>query len=477
MDDGYDPIRSELDGAPPWEPPPGDGGQAGGGSGPSAPQFSDDDLALRFTELHGFDLRYVAGWGKWLEWDGCRWKFDATLRVFDLARRVCRDAAASADEDVASSIASARAVAAVEKLAKADRRHAGTVDMWDTDPWLLNTPAGVVDLRIGRLRPARRDDHMTKITACGPGGECPAWLAFLARVTSGDAELQAFLRRIMGYALTGTTRDHALFFAHGSGGNGKGVFLNTMTRLLGDYAAVAPMETFVATASDRHPTDLASLRGARLVTAQETEEGRRWAEAKIKSLTGGDPISARFMRQDFFTFLPQFKLVVAGNHKPSLRNVDEAIRRRFHLLPFTVTIPKDERDPDLPRKLEAEWGGILAWAIGGCLEWQQIGLRPPKAVVDATEKYLSEEDSFAMWLEECCERDPAAWEATAELFASWNAWVERNGERPWAKKRFGQVMESRGFEAERGRSGNRGYRGVRLVRSENQESADAYWNR
>ncbi|MBI1209284.1 MAG: hypothetical protein GC191_18605 [Azospirillum sp.] len=352
---------------------------------------SEDELACRFTAKHRNDLRYVAAWGKWLEWDGCRWKFDSTLRVFDLARLVCRAAAAESDDE---DLASARTVAAVEKLAKSDRAHASTVDQWDIDPWLLNTQGGTVDLRTGQLRPHSRIDHLTKITAATPGGDCPTWLAFLDRVTDHDADLQSFLARMIGYSLTGITRDHALFFAHGSGGNGKGVFLNTITRLMGDYAAVAPMETFVATASDRHPTDLAMLRGARLVSAQETEEGRRWAEAKIKSLTGGDPISARFMRQDFFTFVPQFKLVIAGNHKPSLRAVDEAIRRRFHLLPFTVTIPAGERDPNLPKKLEAEWGGILAWAIEGCLEWQRIGLQPPKAVVDATEKYLSEEDSF-----------------------------------------------------------------------------------
>ena len=429
------------------------------------PGFSEDDLAMRFTRKHGPDLRYVAAWGKWLEWDGARWRFDSTLRVFYLARLSCRAAAAEADEDDAPKIASARVVAAVEKLAKADRQHASTVDAWDLDPWLLNTPAGTVDLRTGQSRPHRREDHLTKVTAAAPGGECPTWMAFLDRVTAGDADLVAFLQRIVGYALTGSTRDHALFFAHGSGGNGKGVFLNTITRLMGDYAAVAPMETFVATASDRHPTDLAGLRGARLVSAQETEEGRKWAEAKIKSLTGGDPISARFMRQDFFTFAPQFKLVIAGNHKPSLRAVDEAIRRRFHLLPFTVTIPASERDPELPKKLEAEWPGILAWAIRGCLDWQRIGLSPPKVVIEATEKYLSEEDSFTTWIDECCEYNARAFESSAGLFASWNTWAERNGEQTWAKKRFGQTMENRGFFPER-RNGSRGYFGLSLIRTD-----------
>ena len=437
------------------------------------PEFSDDALALRFTEAHGGELRYVAAWGKWLEWDNTRWRFDSTLHAFDRSRLICRAAAADAPNvKIGEDVASARTVAAIEKLARADRRHAATIDAFDRDPWLLNTPGGTVDLRSGKLRPHDRADLITKSTVAAPGGNCPQWRAFLDRVTAGDVDLARFLRRIAGYALTGTTREHALFFAHGTGANGKGVFINTLTKLLGDYAVVAPADTFTS-ASDRHPTDLAMLRGARLVTAQETEEGRAWAEAKIKSLTGGDPISARFMRQDFFTFQPQFKLLIAGNHKPSLRNVDEAIRRRFHLLPFTVTVPEEERDQGLPDKLAAEWPGILAWAIEGCLEWQRIGLYPPQSVTEATDKYLAEEDSFETWISERAARDPRAWETVGELFGSWTTWAEKAGEKAWTKKRFAQTLEARGFEAGKVR-GERGYFGLRLNRpdySENWEPA------
>jgi putative DNA primase/helicase len=210
---------------------------------------------------------------------------------------------------------------------------------------------------------------------------------------------------MLSYSLTGSIRDHALFFLYGTGGNGKGVFLNTWASILGDYAKVAAMETFTVSHGDRHPTDLAMLRGARAVIAQETEEGQRWAESRIKALTGGDPISARFMRQDFFTFTPAFKLMIAGNHKPSLRSVDEAVKRRFNLVPFTVTIPKAERDPKLPEKLVAEWPGILAWAIEGCLEWQHIGLSPPPAVQAATASYLADEDTIGLFLAERCATD------------------------------------------------------------------------
>jgi putative DNA primase/helicase len=192
------------------------------------------------------------------------------------------------------------------------------------------------------------------------------------------------MQRMFGYALTGDTTAHALFFLFGTGANGKSVTIDTIAGILNDYHRTAAIETFTASTTERHPTDLAGLRGARLVTAVETEEDRRWAESRIKTLTRGDTIAARFMRQDYFEFAPQFKLVIAGNHKPGLRSVDEAIRRRFHLLPFTVTIPHAERNPNLREQLKAEWPGILSWMLEGCLDWQRRGLCPPKAVLDAT---------------------------------------------------------------------------------------------
>ena len=303
----------------------------------------------------------------------------------------------------------------------------------------------MVNLRTGDTLAHDPARYITKITAVAHGGECPLWRRFLDEITTGNAELQGFLQRVVGYALTGSTREHALFFAYGTGGNGKGIFLNTVSAILADYAKTAPMETFTATQNDRHPTELAGLMGARLVTAQETESGKRWAESKIKSMTGGDPISARFMRQDFFEFTPQFKLLIAGNHKPGLRGVDEAIRRRFHLIPFTVTIPPEERDKDLAEKLKPEWGGILRWMIEGCLEWQRVGLAPPAIVRDATEAYLAAEDAIAQWLDECCCHDPAYAERSSVLFANWKSWAEQAGEFAGSQKRFSQALEDRGL--------------------------------
>lgn len=346
-----------------------------------------------------------------------------------------------------------------------DRRLAATVDQWDADPWQLNTPHGVVDLTTGKARPHIPEYYSTKVTAVGPQGDCPRFLAFLERITGGDSELVAYIQRVLGYSLTGLTREHALFFGYGTGANGKSVLLSTVAGILGEYHRTAPIETFTASNADRHPTDLASLRGARLVTATETEEGRRWAESRIKQLTGGDTVAARFMRQDFFEYRPAFKLVIAGNHKPSLRSVDEAIRRRFHLIPFAVTVPEAERDPDLTDKLKEEWPGILQWLIDGCLEWQTEGLRPPKVVVEATDAYLTAEDAMAAWLDEKCDRDPNGWTSSTLLFGSWARWATAAGEFIGSQKRLSQKLEDRGF-AKKDTNKAKGFMGLRLIPDE-----------
>ncbi len=424
---------------------------------------TEDALALAFTRRYHRDWRYVAGWGKWLVWDGQRWRIEDTLAATDLIRSVCRQTAVRADNPkVAAKLASSSTVSGVERLARADRRHAATTDEWDADPWLLNTPGGVVDLKTGRKRPHERADRMTKITTATPGGDCPTWRRFLDEVTGGDVELQAYLQRVVGYALTGSTQEHALFFLYGTGANGKSVFVNTLATILGDYATNAPMDTFMETRTDRHPTDMAGLRGARFVAAIETEQGRRWAESKLKNLTGGDKISARFMRQDFFAFWPQFKLFVAGNHKPAIRNIDEAMKRRLHLIPFTITVPPERRDKYLQQKLLAERDGILAWALEGCLAWQRAGLNPPAIVQAATEEYFEAEDALGRWLDERCVREANAKSLTAELFNDWKQWADSAGEFVGSQRRFSDLLITRGVEKWRNSAGVRGFRGVGL---------------
>jgi putative DNA primase/helicase len=424
---------------------------------------SEDFLALAFTRLYAYDWSYVAAWAKWLVWTGKRWHAEATLHARHLIRHICREISLKADSPkLASRIASNSTVNGVERLACTDRRHAATAEEWDADLWLLNTPNGVVELVSGRIRDHRREDRMTKMASASPQGDCPTWRMFLHEVTGGDLELQGYLARMAGYCLTGSTREHALFFVYGTGANGKSVFLNTLASILGDYATNAPMDTFMETRSDRHPTDMAGLRGARLVTSIETEQGRRWAESKIKGLTGGDKVSARFMRQDFFEYLPQFKLVIAGNHKPAIRNIDESMRRRLHLIPFTVTIPPDRRDKNLASKLLLERDGILAWMVAGCLEWQRIGLQPPRCIVDATDAYFDAEDALGQWIEERCEQRSSATALMSDLYADWRDWAERAGEFVGSVKRFSENLNARRFEKWRSANGHRGLRGLCL---------------
>ena len=429
--------------------------------GESLPADSEDSLALSFADLHADDLRYVEEWGRWMHWNGQSWTPDKTSSGYDMVRKHLRKFAGGLAYQDARKVATAKTVAAVERMARTDRRIVTTGDIWDADTMLLNTPGGVVDLLTGKMQKAQPSDHLTKMTTVAPGGDCPTWLAFLDKSLAGDADLIAFVQRVLGYALTGDTREHALFFMYGQGGNGKGVLLNTVAGIMGDYQRTAPVETFIDSPHERHPTDLAGLRGARLVTASETEKGRRWAEAKIKMLTGGDRIAARFMRQDFFEFVPQFKLVIAGNHKPSLRSVDAAMRRRMHLIPFTVNIPESERDTTLPERLKAEWSGILAWLIEGCLAWQQSGLQPPAAVRAATDEYLASEDVLGSWLVDRCDVTAGAWASRNELFGSWSSWANGAREYIGTQKQFLEAMRQHGFE-EGGRVGVRGFRGVQM---------------
>jgi P4 family phage/plasmid primase-like protien len=446
-------------------------GEAQAGDEVIPARYCEERLAQLFTETHGADWKFVAEFNKWLFWAGGRWVIDITLRHFDLARAVARQASMDALADqtlpersrerIATAIGSAKTVSAIIRLACADRRHAMSSKDWDSNPMLFNMQNGVLRLRTGEVIPARRDFYMTKISGALMGGACPTWLQFLDRVTGNDAELIAYLQRFAGYCLTGETTEHAFVFLWGLGGNGKTTFANALLWALGGYATTAPSETFVESHSERHPTDLAMLAGIRLVVVPEVADGQRWAASKIKQLTGGDRVRARFMRQDFFEFLPQFKLLFCGNHKPSFRNIDEAMRRRFHLVPFTQTIPAQERDTDLPKKLLGELGGILKWISDGAVAWQKMGLAPPAAVRDATERYLDDEDILRAWLNECCDRESAAFTPGAELHKSHHAWAEQTGEKFFGLKQLGQMLEDRGFQRARDNS-LRGFRGLRL---------------
>lgn len=412
----------------------------------ASPAYSDDALALAFSSRHDGQLLYVPAWASWLRWDGCRWLRDDTLHVFDLVRALCRDIAAQAEADekdggcIARGLTSAGTIAAVERLARSDPRHARRAEAFDADPWALNTPGGVIDLRTGKMRPHRKDDLFTKATSVTQSSSSRRrWIRFLLEITHGDRLMVRYLQRFIGYTLTGIIEEHAFAFLCGPGGNGKSVLLATVADVLGDYATTAMADVFTASRNDQHPTHLASLRGARLVAVTETEEGRPWAESRIKALTGGDRISARVMRGDPFEFSPVFKLWIAGNHRPVLRNPDPAMRRRLHLMPFTFVPIKP--DLKLMEALRVEREGILQWAVEGCLAWQKKRLKPPKVVTEATDEYFEEQDSLAAWVAERCERKPLAVTPSRAMFADWKKWTETRGEEAGTEKRFAEGLQ------------------------------------
>lgn len=416
-----------------------------------------DGLARVFANRFAGKLRYCHHAGGWYEWTGTHWKRDERERAFQFVRELGRELSEGEKATVVKEVRKVQFAAGTEKLARGDQALAVTSDAWDRDPFLLGTPGGTVDLRTGKLRPADPAEGITRVASIAPAepAECPLWLSFLSQTFGGDADTIRLMQQWSGYSLTGDVSEHALVFGSGSGGNGKSVFVNTVSGIMGDYATTAAMDTFTASKGDRHPTELAALRGARLVTASETEEGRAWAEAKIKQLTGGDRIAARFMRQDFFEFRPQFKLLIVGNHQPELRTVDEAMRRRVNIVPFSRKPANPDRQ--LEEKLKAEWPGILRWMVEGCLDWQKNGLVRPQSVKEATTRYFDEQDLFGHWLEEDCDIDHEGkyeWlSSSSGMFEKWVAYAKAAGESPGNTKTFASSMRCHGLRSEHKKTG------------------------
>lgn len=432
--------------------------------------LTEDGVALAFTAKFCDDLRFCHDTGRWYRWSGQHWRRETTQLAFDWVRETCREMGASDPLSPAAKVLSrANTATAVEKFARADRAHAATADAWDRNPWLLGTPGGVVELKTGVVRQADPADMVTKLTAAAPipldrfdpARDCPRWLAFLDQVLDADAGAIRFLQQWAGYSLTGDTREEALLFVHGPGGSGKSTAINTLGDALGDYCTNVATETLSASKYDRHPTEIARLKGARMARASETEEGRAWAQQRITAMTGGDVLTARFMRQDDFEFRPEFKLTIVGNHAPAIQNVDGAIRRRFNVLPFNYR--PAAADQTLKDALRTEWPGILSWAMLGCLDWQAHGLVRPRVVVETTDAYLDAQDSFALWLDEDCERGGGLAARTEDLWVSWSFFARRAGEDPGSKtKTFPERMKQAGLETIRDSCGirGRGFKGI-----------------
>lgn len=430
-------------------------------------ELTEDAAADRFVCLHGDRLRYDHESGSWYHWTGSRWKKTKTGLSFHLARLLLRKMRGG----ITTRMATKRAVEGVEGMVARDPLIAVTSEIWDANPHLLGTPEGTVDLKTGELLAPNPENYISRQTVVAPapsGAKCPEFMKFLHDATGGDTGVQRLLQQYAGYCLTGLTIQQVLLFVYGPGGNGKSVLQTVIKEVLGDYAVTLAMETFVASKHQRHLTELAMLHGARFVGASETEKGLKWSEARIYQLTGGDPVTANFMRKDHFTFIPQFKLMVVGNHKPNLTSVNDAARRRFIIVPFLNKPNKP--DPTLLEKLRAEFPAILRWMIEGCLDWQKNGLVIPEPVKKATEDYFKEQDTYGRWIEECCEWGLGKKAKALVLYQSYVEFCAENGEQADTNVIFADVLGKRGFEKKK--SGGNFYHGITLKSLSNVNFAD-----
>jgi putative DNA primase/helicase len=430
--------------------------------------FTDLGNAERLVARHGDDMRFCHDWNQWLVWDGTRWTRDATRAVKRLAINTVRgihdEKALTDDSDVRQAITkhakrseSDASIEAMLRVAAALDQVPVTPDQLDADPWLLTTPGGTVDLRTGQLHTHRREDLITKRTIGTVRGDIgsltavapPTWSHFLATTFPGDDDLRRWVQLAAGYSLSGSTREQCMFLLYGVGANGKSTFLEAVQHTLGDYAQSTPTETLMANErSGGIPNDVARLKGARFVSAAESETSSRISEGLVKRLTGGDKMVARFMRAEFFEFTPECKIWLAVNHRPSIQGTDEGIWRRMRLVPFTATIPPDQRDRDLPTRLQAEADGILAWAIEGCLAWQRQagGLGIARSVAAATDAYRMEMDVLGRWMDDCCTLGPGHLSSARGLYASYKRWADDEGHKAYSATRFGRELGDRGLE-------------------------------
>jgi P4 family phage/plasmid primase-like protien len=424
-------------------------------------RFNRTDLgnAERLVAWHGSDLRYCHPWSKWLVWDRKRWAEDQTgesrRRARKTVRAIYREASAEEDEEkrkelVQHAVSSEKRdrIAAMLYLGQAEAGIPILPGEMDADPWAFNFLNGTLDLRIGELRPHRRQDLITKLCPLNyvPDAPCPLWLRTL-ELFLVKSELIAYFRKIVGSAMAGVTRDHILPVCHGSGSNGKTTLLGMLLEGFGpDYAMKAMSDLLMAKKNETHPTDRADLFGKRLVIAIESEAGRRLNETQVKELTGGDTIRARRMREDPWEFKPSHTIMMATNHEPTIRGTDIGIWRRLKKIPFVVSLDDSQADKTMPEKLRGELAGIMAWAVQGCLEWQKEGLEPPADVVAATAEYRSKQDLIGAFLDEHTTTGPTFKVAASELYGRYSEWAKFANEFVISMKAFGMSMQERGLK-------------------------------
>ncbi len=444
------------------------------------PEFQDLTqlwAAGRFVSDHRDDVLWCQRQRIWYLWTGKGWRaddvIDVQIKAKDTIVHLIRDAVEIKDHKgqaaylhFAMRLQKRSEVDAMVDLAKSYLP--ARVSDFDQDPWLLNCVNGTLELRTGALRDHRREDMITKFApvAYDPDARCDLFLAFLDRIMAEDRDVIRFLQKILGYALTGDVREDLFFIFWGRGANGKTTLLRLLLWLLGDYAKVAAADLFIVKKHETHATDYADLWGARFVMVLETGEGQRLNTGKIKVHTGRDPVKARFLYQDNFTFDPTYKVLFCTNHRPIVRETGTAMWRRLVLLPFVVEIPKAEQDKELGEKLKAEAPGILRWLVEGCLLWQREGLESPEAVKTATETYRIESDPLGRFLEERCVLSDHVSVKRSELYAAFTDWESRAGEKSWmTSDRFGERLREKGI-ASGATQGVRMWRGVALTPQE-----------
>jgi putative DNA primase/helicase len=442
--------------------------------------LTDLGNAERLVKRHGDNLRHCHPWKQWLHFNKRFWEKDQTGAItacaIETVRRIYAEAAKCPDPkardlllDHARRSESAKAIRALIDLARSLPGIPILHQALDRDPWLFNCRNGTLDLRSGRLRDHQRDDLITKICPVPyePAAPCPTWEKFLSAIfptddDEPDVELIGFVQRLLGRCLSGDVSEQILPVFWGSGANGKSTLVNAILETIGsDFAMKANADLLMSSNRDRHPTELADLFGMRLVVASETHQGRRLNEALVKDLTGGEPIRARRMKENFWEFNPTHKVILLTNHKPRVAGRDEGIWRRLRLVPFQVCFwdPNDpdkeasqlpahlQQDKQLCAKLRAERAGILAWLVRGCLHWQRQGLGLPHKVAVETKKYRDEEDVLARWIEETCQTGSTDYrQRSAQLYGSYKDWCERSGETyVMSQKLFGPALEEKGF--------------------------------
>jgi putative DNA primase/helicase len=406
--------------------------------------ITEGAVADAFIAKHGEDLRYDHEACAWYLWDGIRWTTDKTKLAFrwahDLARRLGTD---SSDNKVAITAGKAAFAAGVERIAQTDRAVKVLTDQWDRDLWLAGTPDGTLDLRTGEVRESRREDYITRSLGVSPapaGTPHPIWTKYLDEATGGDKALQTALQRLIGYGLTGEVNEEIVAFLYGVGGSGKGTFLRTIVALFADYVVAVPIEVFTAYSSLNLEYYRAKMVGARLVTSSETEQGKMWAEAQLKEMTGNEaPLSARHPYGKPFSFSPQFLIILVGNHAPKLKGKSRAMERRLRIMPFN-RLPAVENNR-LKDELRAEYPAILRWAVDGCLAWQKDGLGTAEAVVAETNRYFETQDSFGSWVDDRCITDPDLEIKSSILLANYNSWARANTETEMNANDFAEMLD------------------------------------